>query len=219
MQWEEKPMARTDAAEFETRNQDILIIAPAAVLRGDDKHPEEEGAQDIVIGNTNGILYHVGVETWKNTGNEVPFEQLPDIVQKMYENRTVLAYLPLPPAEGNPEELRGYYLANFAILNNEQPTTGPIKGPPGHVYRLPKSAWFDEQQPLNHMFWPGNSAFLIEILNKGSAMAYVTKAARTMDCFCYLLNLASLNGSDVFDPTTAAKPKCEVRTDGTKRSV
>jgi hypothetical protein len=32
-----------------------------------------------------------------------------------------------------------------------------------------------------------------------------------MDCFCYLVNLASLNGKTIFDPTPSDNPKCEVR--------
>jgi len=138
----------------------------------------------------------------------VPFLQLPDVVQQMYLHGTVLAHLPLDQGPTG----SGYYLANFAVLNNE--ITPHRAGPRGGVYRLRQSEWFNEKQPLNHMFWPGNSAFVLEMLNRGTAIAYVTKAARTMDCFCYVLNLASLNGKDIFDPTPDANPKCEVRTDG-----
>ena len=210
------------------QNQDIFIIAPDPETLETAKvalaHPPKEGAQDIIIGNTNGVLYHVAVDTWKDKDYKVPLGELPDILQQMYRNGTVLAYLPLPdpdPAAQKPKEQTGYYLANFAILNNELPNQQAqreLTAPNGHVYRLPQSKWFDDKQPLNHMFWPGNSAFLLEILNKGSAIAYITKAARTMDCFCYLLNLASLNGSSIFDPASTADPKCEVRTDGAKPS-
>jgi hypothetical protein len=193
------------------QNQDIFIIAPSdkALKAGEANHPEEAGAQDIVIGNSNGILYHVDVKTWRNDANKVRLGQLPEIVQQMYKNRTVLAYVPLD--EKHPNETKGYYLANFAILNDERPHAPDTSEPPGNVYRLSQSAWFDQKRPLHHMFWPGNSTFLLEILNRGTAIAYISKAARTMDCFCYLLNLASINGKTVFDPTPSDDPKCELR--------
>jgi len=201
---------------IEIKDQDIFIIAPGdtALSQNEAEHSTAEGGQDIIIGNTNGILYHVDVDTWKNKDREVPFGALPHLLQQMYQSRTVLAYLPF---EGSSNELTGYYLANFAILNNEQPSTGS-NAPPGSVYRLPQSAWFDKEQPLQHMFRPGNSMLLLELLSRGSAIAYVNKASRTMDCLCYLVNLASLNAKDVFEPTSPDNPVCEVPVEEKKPS-
>ncbi|KFA94086.1 hypothetical protein [Archangium violaceum] len=207
------------------KNQDIYIVAPTKAAMK-DMH-----AQDIIIGaldekgHGHGILYHVHVNAWYNDAHKIKdYNKLPTALKEGVKNDAVLAYLRLegqpsskqnsldtsPEAPGgvqDPEPRTGYYLANFSMVNNDDlPIGSPpdeYPEPPGGMYRLSQEDW------RKNRLRAGDSTFVLQMLQRGTTFAYIPPASRTTDCVCYVLNLASINRSRIFEPTPEGQ-SCEI---------
>jgi hypothetical protein len=180
---------KTDDLERPPGEQTIYITArkpellsAEVVARMKLDHPEREGAQDLIIAAPDGRLYHVGEEDWKRH----PAEPEP-LITELLRAGTTLAYIP----ESAPS-LKGCYLVNAAAINVDK-TTRARPADDATVYRVEEKTW------KRFVFRPGNSVLILDMLNKGATVAYVPKSARSTDCMCYLVNLATLNGSTIFE--------------------
>jgi hypothetical protein len=161
-------------------------------------HPEQDGAQDLIIAAPDGVLYHVSEQEWKVHEVKEP----PKLITQLLQAGTTLAYIPKTSSE-----LQGCYLVNAAAINVDE-TTRALPTDDATVYRVEKSTW------KKFVFRPGNSVLVLEMLNRGATVAYVPKSARTTDCMCYLINLAALNGSTIFEMSHTQS--CEIAAEGTK---
>ncbi|WNG24792.1 hypothetical protein F0U62_12835 [Cystobacter fuscus] len=195
---------------YTPEDQDIYIVAPLPEAMK-DRH-----AQDIIIGGYNGVLYHVHVDDWYNSDHRLTdYNKLPTALKEGVKNDAVLAYLRLegqpslppdsldtspeaPDGIPNPLPRTGYYLANFSMVNNDDLPIGSPPGeypePPGGMYHLSQNDWKKER------LRPGDSTFVLQMLQRGTTFAYIPPASRTTDCVCYVINLASINRSRIFEP-------------------
>jgi hypothetical protein len=157
-------------------------------------HPPREGAQDLIIAAPDGVLYHVAQEVWMAPDRVE--RNPPDEVKQLLRLGTTLAYIP----DG---EAKNTYLVNAAQINVE-PSDGLHAPHVGEamVFRVDRETW------SKFRFRPGNSGLILDMLTKGATVAYVPKSARTTDCMCYLINLATLNGSTLFEMTHTGP--CEI---------
>jgi hypothetical protein len=162
------------------------------------QHPDAEGAQDLIIAAPDGVLYHVSSRVWQDSSHKV--EKWPELITTLYEAGTTLAYIP----ESAPD-LKGCYLVNAAAINVEPHSLATLR-PEVSLFRLEKTTWESFE------FRPGNSVLILDMLNKGATVAYVPRSARTTDCMCYLINLATLNGSTIFemDHDASQVASCEI---------
>ena len=194
-------------------DQDILIVSHPSTTKLDQvtagRHPED--AQDLIIAGPDGIVYHVKKEDWKSSATKLGPDQVPPSVNTLIDLSSVVAYVsspvqPAPPvttsAGDKPIRLApsksGYYLANFALLNPTDGSSTPDKTAAPEVldvYRIPKKGW------IQHRLCPGDSVFVLEMLQRGTIISYIPMASRVSNCVCYLMNLASLNGVTVFEPS------------------
>ncbi|WP_437288941.1 hypothetical protein [Sorangium sp. So ce406] len=168
--------------------------------------PEEDRLKINQLIGLRSVLAHIplGVPKKEGTASDQA-TQLPGKGGLNAIQSTERALFDSPGSSGPTEPLevkRAYYLANFALLNTPErdPSSGKIKpvtlsDSEAELYYVPKAEWKKER------LCPGDSVFVLEMLQRGTTIAYIPTTARTMDCVCYLLNLASLNDITVFEPS------------------